>query len=417
MKTQIIERAGKLVGNQVKNLSSLRPRFRTGALILLGAVFMLTSAGCGSDEDSSTAKAATITAAAPASDHVDSINILTWEGYHDQPWVDEWTAVTGVEVNVTNVGSPAEMFAKAKANPGQYDIIYVTSGWYKNYVDDDLVIPVDESRIPNISLISDVFPWRNATTVDGENYGVLYAWGDQALGWNIEAMKNYDISQYMNDAGQIDDWNILWDPQFEGKVTIFDDPTSVQPMIALALGFEDPFNLTDEQFELFREKLLALRPQVKKLTSGFDDQKTTLATEEAIIGYINNGQVILDVTNEGIPLAINHTVSQGVPAWSDNATISKEGGAKKLDAVYDFINATIDPQFQARFTRASGGTGTLNYDQAIAAGLTDDEMEVTLIPASAEGDAFFASMVFFKEVEDLDKRLELWNEFKLGIGN
>jgi spermidine/putrescine-binding protein len=106
-----------------------------------------------------------------------------------------------------------------------------------------------------------------------------------------------------------------------------------------------------------------------------------------------------------------------VPAWSDNATISKEGGAKKLDAVYDFINATIDPQFQARFTRASGGTGTLNYDQAIAAGLTDDEMEVTLIPASAEGDAFFASMVFFKEVEDLDKRLELWNEFKLGIGN
>lgn len=393
---------------------------------MLLVVLAMVIASCGGDEgtDTTAGDSGTDTTAAGgasgtacADSGVDAISILTWDGYHAQEWVDEWTAETGVAVNVTNIGSPAEMFAKVKANPSQFDIAYVTAGWYENYVAEDLVMAVDESQIPNIAQISDVFPWRDATSVDGVNYGVLYAWGDQPLGWNLNQIPgDYDIDQYLNDEGKVDDWNILWDPQFEGRVTIFDDPTSVQPMIALALGFEDPFNLSEEEFQAFSDKLLALRPQVKKLTTGYDDQVTTLASEEAIIGYINIGQVILDVNNAGVPFEASHTVSQGVPAWSDNATITSQGGANKLDCVYDFINTGIEPQWQARFTRETGGTGTLSYDQAIELGLTDEELEVTLIPQTQLGDDFFKSMVFFKQVEDLDRRLELWNEFKLGIG-
>ncbi len=392
-------------------------------LTLLLALALVVSA-CGSDEDTSTTAAAAgsdTTAAAGggscADSEVDAINLLTWDGYHAQEWVDEWTEVTGVDVTVTNIGAPAEMFAKTKGNPSQFDIVYVTAGWYENYVAEDLVIEVDESRIPNIGQISDVFPWRDATSVDGINYGVLYAWGDQPMGWSLDQIPgDFDIDQYLNEEGKVDDWNIYWDPQFEGLVSIFDDPTSVQPMIALALGFEDPFNLSEEEFVAFEEKLMALRPQVKKLTTGYDDQVTTLVAEEAILAYINIGQVILDVNNAGVPFEASHTISQGVPAWSDNATITTQSGADKLDCVYDFINAGIEPEWQARFTRETGGTGTLSYEQAIAQGLTDEELEVTLIPQTQLGDAFFKSMVFFKQVEDLDRRLEIWNEFKLGLG-
>jgi spermidine/putrescine-binding protein len=388
---------------------------RTWSLLLAMAMIVVA---CGTDAETTTTTAGSGEDPVSCADSgVDAINLLTWDGYHAQEWVDEWTAETGVTVNVTNVGSPAEMFSKVKATPAQFDIAYVTAGWYENYVAEDLVIPIDESRVPGIGQISDVFPWRDATSVDGVNYGVLYAWGDQPLGWNLDAIPgDYDIDQYLNDAGEVDDWNILWDPQFEGRVTIFDDPTSVQPMIALALGFEDPFNLTDEEFEQFSDKLMELRPQVRKLTTGYDDQVTTLVTEEAILGYINIGQVIVDVNAAGVPLAASHTVSQGVPAWSDNATITAQGGANKLDCVYDFIDANIQPGWQARFTKETGGTGTLSYDQAIEEGLTDEELAVTLIPQTQLGDAFFESMVFFKQVEDLDARLELWNEFKLGIG-
>jgi spermidine/putrescine-binding protein len=347
----------------------------------------------------------------------DEINVLSWEGYQAPAWVKEFTDKTGIKVNITNVGSPAEMFAKVKASPGQFDIIYNTSGWFDQYVQSDLIIPIDESKVPNVKEISDAFPWRDATSVDGTNYGILYTWGAQPLGWNTaEIPGDYDISAYVNAEGVPDDWNMLWDEQFKGLVTIFDDPTSVEPMIPLAIGIKDPYKLSDAEFERFKKKLFELRPQVKRLTSGFDDQTNAFVTGEAILGYVNHDLVIVEAAKKGVEIGANHKVSQGVPAWSDNATLTKEGGANKQDAAYEWINETIALPWQARLVKTTGNSGTLSYDQAVDEGVTKEELAPTLIPQTREGDAFFSKLLFFEAVEDLDKRLEVWNEFKLGIG-
>ncbi len=114
--------------------------------------------------------------------------------------------------------------------------------------------------------------------------------------------------------------------------------------------------------------------------------------------------------------------SQGVPAWSDNYAITKEGGANKLDAVYKFMNETLELPWQAKFVADSAQSGVLTYDQATSPearkqGLTDAKLEETLIPATRDGDKFFSKMVFFQPVEDLQRRLDVWNEFKLGLGS
>jgi spermidine/putrescine transport system substrate-binding protein len=125
---------------------------------------------------------------------------------------------------------------------------------------------------------------------------------------------------------------------------------------------------------------------------------------------------------EGKTLEVNNVVKQGVPAWSDNLAITKEGGGKKLEAVYKFIEASLEPAWQARFIAASTNNGTLSYEQATTPeakklGLTPARLEETLIPATQEGDAFFSKQLFFQPVDDLERRLEVWNEFKLGIGS
>jgi spermidine/putrescine-binding protein len=297
-----------------------------------------------------------------------------------------------------------------------------TSGWFDQYVADDLLIAVDESLAPNVTQISEAFPWRDATSVDGTNYGILYNWGDQPLGWNSDQVPgSYDISAYVDDEGTPADWNIFWDPQFAGLVTIFDDPTSVEPMIPLALGFPDPFNLDEQQYEQFEQKLFDLRPQLKRLTSGFTDQVNAFVSGEAVIGYINIIQVQVDATAAGIPLLVNHLVDPGTPAWSDNYAITKEGGANKLDAVYQFINDTLTIPWHARLTAVTANSGVLSYEQAtseeaVAAGLTEDKLAISLIPATQAGEEFFSKMVFYQAVEDLDRRIQTWDEFKLGIG-
>lgn len=339
-----------------------------------------------------------------------TLNVLTWETYHDQAWLDDFQKETGITVKAVNIGSADEMFAKIKANPQQWDLALVTSGWFTNYVKDGLLLPIDESKLTNNIELG--FDWKSATSVDGTNYGVLYNWGDQPLAW-------LDDSGF---TGEPNDWNVLWDPKYAGKVSVFDDPTSVLPMIALAAGIKDPYHLDDAQFQQMSDKLMALRPQIKRLTSGFNDQTDQFATGEATIGYLNNIASVGEVAKKGKTLNVSNTVTQGVPAWSDNYAIVKAGGESKLDAIYKFINYTESIDWQARFVANTGNSGTLTYEQATSAdaqkaGLTSDILGGTLIPATRQGDAFWKAMLFFQPVDDLDKRVALWNEFKLGIGS
>src|SRR5690348_16011714 len=41
-----------------------------------------------------------------ASEASQTINLLTWQGYHEQPWLAQFKKKTGIQVNAVNVGSP-----------------------------------------------------------------------------------------------------------------------------------------------------------------------------------------------------------------------------------------------------------------------------------------------------------------------
>ena len=349
-----------------------------------------------------------------------SLSILSWDGYDEPEWLKQFERESGISVTSTSVGSPAEMFSKVKANASQYDIVLATAGWFPQYVEADLLEPIDEAEVPAMKDIKLGFPWEEATSVEGTLYGILYNWGNQALAWLPEEIKGVDLAKYENSKGELDDWNVFWDPALKGKVSIFDDPTSVEPMVGLALGFKNPYQLNEQQFEEFEKKLLELRPQVKRLTTGYDDQLAQLQSGEASVAYLNIISIAAALKQEGTTLDVNNLVKQGVPAWSDNLAITKEGGGGNLDAVYKFINASLDQKWQARFIATTANSGTLNYEQATSkeaksAGLTPAKLEETLIPETRLGDAFFSKQLFFQPVEDLQKRLNLWNEFKLGI--
>jgi spermidine/putrescine transport system substrate-binding protein len=349
-----------------------------------------------------------------------TLNVLTWETYHDPAWLDAFTKESGIKVNAVNVGSADEMFAKIKANPNQFDIALVTSGWFDNYAKAGLLEPIDASKITNQP--DPGFDWKSVASSGGTQYGVLYNWGDQPLAWLPGSVPNTpEMAKYLDPQGRPNDWNILWDPAFAGKVSVFDDPTSVLPMIPLALGMSDPYHLTPEQFTQVQDKLNALRPQIKRLTSGFNDQTSQFANGEATIGYLNNIASAAALKKDGKTLEVNNEVKQGVPAWSDNYSITK-AGAKKADSVYKFINYTMTVPWQARFIAASGNSGTLSLEQAkspdaVSAGLNQEALDATLIPATASGEAFFKGLKFFQPVEDLNKRVDMWNQFKLGIAS
>src|SRR5689334_747448 len=107
-----------------------RKRGRVAAAFVgvLAAVFVL--AGCGGGSSGSS--------------DPNTLNVLTWETYHNKAWLDEFTKATGIHVNAVNVGSADEMFAKVKSAPGQWDVALVTAGWFDNYAKAGLLQQIDQ---------------------------------------------------------------------------------------------------------------------------------------------------------------------------------------------------------------------------------------------------------------------------------
>ena len=66
-------------------------------------------------------------------------------------------------------------------------------------------------------------------------------------------------------------WSMLWDPKYRGKISVWDDLSTVY-MAAQVLGYDKPdpsqlYNLSDEQLEKVKKKLLELKPNIRKMWS------------------------------------------------------------------------------------------------------------------------------------------------------
>jgi spermidine/putrescine transport system substrate-binding protein len=333
-----------------------------------------------------------------ASAQTNEITIFTWETYHDDPWIEEYTAATGVKVNVIRTGSVDEMYAQTRSGAIEADILYFDTGSVPRYVEAGLVGPFDATKTPNSSLISPSMDWVNRLTLDGKLWGIPYNWGTQPLMFDKDAV---------GDEPQT--WAALWDPKYAGKVSMFDDAYITFPMIAAYVGAADPFNLTEDEFEACADALRRLRPQVGTIARGFDDAQTIYAAGDAVIGYCQNIAIVHNLNALGKNFGYSFP-TEGTPTWIDCAILTPKGERQE---VYDFINANLTREWQGRFITKSFNNGVLTEADARTAGVPEDILVKTNVIDQAT-DGFWKKMIVLQPPEDIDRRLQMWNDFKAG---
>src|SRR5260221_5531595 len=64
----------------------------------------------------------------------EEITIITWETYHDDAWLKEYTDKTGVKVNVTRIGSNDESYEKLRSGAVVADMTIVDTGSIPRFV-------------------------------------------------------------------------------------------------------------------------------------------------------------------------------------------------------------------------------------------------------------------------------------------
>src|SRR5258708_23012267 len=157
------------------------------------------------------------------------------------------------------MGSSDELVGKLRGgSASNYDVISPSSDVAASIARAGLAAPLNLSRLPSYTQLSSKLRDLPLVKANGQVYGVPFMWGPDPL--------LYDTTAF---AQPPDSWAVFWDPKYKGKLSVWDDLSTVY-MAAQVLGYDKPdssqlYNLTDDQLVAFTKKLIKLKPNIRKM--------------------------------------------------------------------------------------------------------------------------------------------------------
>ncbi|MGC2526407.1 MAG: extracellular solute-binding protein, partial [Candidatus Acidiferrum sp.] len=207
-----------------------------------------------------------------------TLSLLVWEGYADPSFVRPFEESHHCKIAASYMGSSDELVAKLRGgSASNYDVISPSSDVATSIARAGLAAPLDLTKFPSYPQLAARLRDSPLVKFQGQVFGVPFMWGPNPL--------LYDTTVF---AQPPDSWNILWDPRYIGKISVWDDLSTVY-MAAQILGYDKPdpsqlYNLTDEQLDAVKKKLIELKPNIRKiwstggeLTNLFENHEIVLA--------------------------------------------------------------------------------------------------------------------------------------------
>ena len=306
------------------------------------------------------------------------VRLFIFEGYAEPEWVEPFEAETGCTVNAAYTGSVDEMFAKMKGSDGaDYDLISIDTSIVQRYVDAGLIIPIDMSRIPNTANLLPAFQSVEETMSGGETYGVSMAWGSLGLIYDKEAFPD-----------GVSSWEALWSADNAGRVLALDDANNNVTNAAIVLGLEEPFNLSDADFEAVKQKLIEQKQYLISYYAGFEEGVNIWENSEAALMFSMGEFQAVELADRGFDVVYSIPDEGGI-GWLDTWAMSK--GVGDSDCAHQWINHYLN-----------GKTGPI-MTELKGYGNTTDE---------SPGLDYADKLVWLRPVENFDRRVQVWNEVK-----
>lgn len=273
------------------------------------------------------------------------IRVLNWQGYGtDEAWaLEAFKEQTGIDVVHDYFNSEQEMLTKLRTNPGAYDVVLINSSYTVQAADEGLIQPIDTAGMANVDDLSPNMRNNENLVIDGKTYGVAWLWG---------------VTSFAVDTTEIDpvpdSIEALWDPQYAGRVGWRDDAVEAVQMAAIATGqsVNDPKDL-----DVIREKLRALKPQIRTFWSSEDEWNQFFSADEFDLATYWSGSASRSKTHFGLPVAFV-IPKEGAIGWLDGLSIAT--GAPNPDAAKKFIDYMIAPDFYVPWDTNVGAPASAN---------------------------------------------------------
>jgi spermidine/putrescine transport system substrate-binding protein len=262
----------------------------------------------------------------------DRVVLATWPNYHDPANFDAFATASGAAVDMSVFGSNEEMLAKLQAGGSGWDVFVPTNYTITTYVAEDLIIPLDLSRLPNYDAAAFDQRFAGPGTVDGTVYAVPKNWGTTGFAVNTNQTGGKTLTS----------WKDFWDitmAEFSGRTMVHDYQLTTIGAALKYYGYSfnslDPKELADAE-----TLLLAAKPHLFAISS---DYQPSMRAGDAWMTICWTGDA--KQMNRDMPEIVYVLGKEGGELWSDFYAIPK--GAPHLDAAYALINFLLDPQVNA----------------------------------------------------------------------
>jgi spermidine/putrescine-binding protein len=194
--------------------------------------------------------------------------------------------------------------------------------------------PIDVSRIKEWDNMFPVFQTLHGVQMDGKIWMVPVDAGVTGMVYNTNEVSPAPTS-----------FKDLFDPKYKGEVAMIDYAVTAIQVGALALGYSDPLNLTDDQLEAVKNLYIDAKKngQFRTFYNNDSELANLFKTHEITLamGYPSNAQ---DAKRAGEPVKFT-LASEGQILWTCGYGITK--WCRNVDAAYALINYYLSPEAEA----------------------------------------------------------------------
>lgn len=283
------------------------------------------------------------------------LNLYSWSDYIYPDMLADFTAKSGIKVNLSVYGSNDEALNKLRATKGSgFDLVMPSAVYGPAWNRYKLLQPLDESRI-NIEGC-DPLMWSKSEGLGAvyrrKRYLCPFNWGTEALTWNRD-----DRHLTYGEASFGD----LWDPQNRGKVTV----RAHSALLAIGLYLDRIGELPSDRMRItYRSEkdmrhiynectAFAVRhkPWIRQFWSNAQQIQNAYLRNACVIGQTWDGPAfrLAEETSDRIGYI---APIEGALTWMDCMGITSK--AKNVEQAYEFINWYYQPKSGAMHANNSG---------------------------------------------------------------
>ena len=289
-----------------------------------------TVAGTGDDDRPATPAAGPLTVGNRRDERV--LNIYNWSDYIDDRTIPLFQALTNLRVNYDVYSSNEDLLARMRSGPTDYDIIVPTNNFIPTYMKLDLIEPLRQDLMPNLTNLDKEFV---ETDYDpGNRYTVPWQWGTTGIGFNRKRA-----------GDEVDSWAAVFEPSsaMGGHVTLLREVTDLIGCALIYLG-RSPNSIDDADLADVVKLVRSIKPKLKGFTT--DTYIDELAASETWLAQGWSGDVFqAQDQNEDVSYVIP---KEGSLRFVDVMAVPK--GAPHPGNAARFMNYVLHPKVQARIS-------------------------------------------------------------------